>query len=273
MILIPEYWHAVARGIDAENDKATIFIHHNASLGVAREAILRKVIIDHTPEPFKVQTGFVCHVQDNIDTGEQSSPWMSRQYDLLVHDPWHSRPFYAIDQLVVVPRRSARCVVEVKSYLGKRAFEKKLEIWRETAWIPVPTFGFAYDGLKFTNFVQRLATAVKNNQRGVPQCLVVHRKNYIFFRSVYRLAPTKQSSRLIAKHQFGIDFGNQKKHLGSSTAIFLELYSRWLKNSFDHVVESELLYWFNRLELAEESKISIDDEGKVNYGSINDGTT
>ena len=33
MLPIPEYWQAVARAIDAEDAKASIFIKHNASIG------------------------------------------------------------------------------------------------------------------------------------------------------------------------------------------------------------------------------------------------
>jgi hypothetical protein len=40
MLPIPEYWQAVAKAIDAEDAKASIFVKHNASIGAAREAIL-----------------------------------------------------------------------------------------------------------------------------------------------------------------------------------------------------------------------------------------
>jgi len=65
----------------------------------------------------------------------------------------------------------------------------------------------------------------------------------------------RKESAPFSEIQFAIDFGNQKMRLGSSTAILLELYSRWVKKSSDHVVESEFLHWFNRLDLADESKV------------------
>jgi len=125
MILIPEYWHAVARGIDAETTRQLFSFAITRAWRRARSDFAQ-LIADHTPEPFKVQTGFVCYIRENLDTGEQTSPWMSRQYDLLIHDPRDSRPFYAIDQLVLCHADQFRCVVEVKSYLGKRAFTRDI---------------------------------------------------------------------------------------------------------------------------------------------------
>jgi hypothetical protein len=139
MIPVPEYWQAVALGIEAEDRKATLFIRQNDSLGAAREAILRDLIRRQTPEPFRVRTGFVFQVNPE--------PWSSRQCDILVYDPTVAQPYYEIGELVVVPRPAARAVVEVKTGLEERTFNELLGVWETTFWLPVPTIGFAYGGV------------------------------------------------------------------------------------------------------------------------------
>jgi hypothetical protein len=106
MLDLPEYWHAVAGSLDAEDKKAGVFIHHHHSLGVAREAILRDWLIRHTPEPYRASTGFIYQF-----SGEW---WDSQQCDILVYDPTIAQPDYAIGSMVVVNRQAAKLVIEVK---------------------------------------------------------------------------------------------------------------------------------------------------------------
>src|SRR4051794_18514958 len=79
MLNTPEYCQAVARGIDAEEAKARLFIHHNDSLGSAREAILRDVLVKHTPEPYKVRTGFIYQGRTSTGGKEGQAGWAVRQ--------------------------------------------------------------------------------------------------------------------------------------------------------------------------------------------------
>lgn len=66
MLDVPEYWQAVAGGIDAEETKASLFIKHAPSIGVAREIILRELLVRHTPEPFRIATGFIYNYLEGI---------------------------------------------------------------------------------------------------------------------------------------------------------------------------------------------------------------
>lgn len=269
MILIPEYWRAVARGIDAEDEKASIFIRHRPSLGIARETILRTLVANHTPEPFDVHTGFINYLLQNVESRKLTAHWHSKQCDLLVYDPRVDRPYYAIDQLVVVPRNAVKSVIEVKSELKLDTFQEILMIWRETGWVPAPTFGFAFEGVKFSTFLKYLRTSIRTSLAGVPECLVVHCKNYIFVRSSYRLAPISPKRHRPAKYQLAVDFGSAENELGSATAMFLELYRRSLAEPFDSA-ESYLLNWFNGLALSDNAKVSIDDRGGLRTGPIHE---
>src|SRR4051812_34714922 len=112
MIPAPAYWQAVAKGIDAEDQKASLFVRHPARPGGAREVILRNLLIHQTPEPFRVSSGFVCKFV-------WADPIATRQCDVLVYDPRVAQPYYAIDSFVVVSQPASRLVVEVKSNLGQ----------------------------------------------------------------------------------------------------------------------------------------------------------
>jgi hypothetical protein len=50
---VDAYFRAVARGIDAEEEKASLFLCHKGSLGTAREAILSTV----TPATLQLRIG------------------------------------------------------------------------------------------------------------------------------------------------------------------------------------------------------------------------
>src|SRR4051812_15917654 len=59
MLVNDKLWEAIALGITAEDRKIRLFIHHNLSRGVAREALLRNIVVQHTIHPYCVRSGFV----------------------------------------------------------------------------------------------------------------------------------------------------------------------------------------------------------------------
>ena len=259
MLQIPEYWKAVARSIDAEEQKASIFIHHKHSLGVAREAILRDLLIKHTPEPYRVGTGFIY--QFNTDW------WDSRQCDVLVYNPAIAQPDYAIGGLVVVNRQTARLVIEVKTSLEKDTLQQILDVHDSVHWLPVPTLGFAYDGWTFETFLEHLTKSIKTARFGVPDCIAVHRQNYLFVRSYYRLAPRPDAPgrHRPAQYQFAVNFGATGKDEGRASATFLDFYLQLLRTDF---LDSHLARWFSSLNLPRDSMVRISDEGEIQYGPI-----
>src|SRR4051812_13006815 len=115
-----DFWEAIALGINAENRKIEIFIHHNLSRGIAREALLRSIIVQHTPEPYQVRSGFV-YTDD-----PKAVP--TKQCDDLVYNPQQYRPYYQIDEFVVVHPDAVRSLAEVKSEINDREFKKIREM-------------------------------------------------------------------------------------------------------------------------------------------------
>src|SRR4051794_12128481 len=106
MLFRSDLWEAIALGITAENKKIEIFVHHNLSIGIAREALLRNIIVQHTPHPFVVRSGFVY--TDNHKIAPH------KQCDVLVYDPRVWQPYYQIDEFVVASPDSSVLITEVK---------------------------------------------------------------------------------------------------------------------------------------------------------------
>lgn len=260
MIKIPEYWQAIARGIDAEEQKASILIRHNASVGAAREAILRDVLVKQTPVPYRVASGFVF-----VD---QPQEWCSKQCDVLVYDPTVAQPYYSIGDLCVVARWSAKLVSEVKSRLDQEAWSELLGIWSDTSWVPVPTLGFAYDGVTFDTFLNYLKTTIRDEDKGVPTLVAVHGRNYLFLRSEYRLAPdeSRPKRHRPAVFQIAVNFGEIERYSGWASATFLDFYLRFLRG---WIPETEITRWFNDLGLPDSSLASFSDDGEVTFGKLN----
>ena len=161
-------------------------------------------------------------------------------------------------------------VVEVKSNLKERTFHDILGVWRTTDWLPVPTLGFAYDGVAFKTFLGYVIEAIKNEEQGIPECIAVHRQNYLIVRSSYRLAPDASAPKRHrpAEYHFAVDFRATDKGDGSASAAFLDFYDRLLSNGHGWMDETHLRTWFNRLDLPQEQLVRITNDGVVNYGPI-----
>jgi hypothetical protein len=170
-------WQAIGAGIDAEDARVGLLVSHNESRGVAREAILRDLLIRQTPEPYRVTTGFLCHADaKRIDH--------SSQCDVLVYDPRIGRPYYEISAFAVVPRDAARVIAEVKTTLDTRAIEDIFAKSRHPAgWNPVPMFGFAFDGVSFDTAMETFGRCMKEDPAAPVQCVAVHRANYVIIRT------------------------------------------------------------------------------------------
>jgi len=256
---ISDYWQAVARAIDAEDTKAQFFIHHNASIGAAREAILRDWLVKHTPEPYRVGTGFIYQ--------QAPEPWSSRQCDVLLYDPTVAQPDYAISGLAVVHRGVARLVIEVKTTLDKATLGEALDVHESVGWLAMPTLCFAFDGVTFTTFVDHLRTAIRTSVHGVPDCIAVHKRNYLFVRSGYFLAERTDTPNRHrpAKYQFAVDFRARE---GIAAATFLSFYLSLLRRG--RLSAEEVQMWLRdlALELPEDAMVRISDEGEVEYGPV-----
>src|SRR5262245_56283404 len=96
----PRYWQAVAKSIDAEDQKASLFIKRNLAVGMARDEILRDLLRRCTPEPYRVGTGFIHQMLPD-------NHYCSPQLDIVLYDPTVAQPDYRIGELVVIPRCAA----------------------------------------------------------------------------------------------------------------------------------------------------------------------
>jgi len=238
------YWTVIAEGIDVEDKKMNLFVRHNHSRGIAREAILRSLLVAQTPKPFVVSTGFVH------DIGSRPP----KQCDVLVYDPSVSQPYYRLDEFVVVPPKAAKVAVEVKSDLNLEEFRKLMAMRRQSS---KPVLGFAFEGWPFKRFCKELAAEVRQDLRKVPECIVVHRKNYVGIRAMGWSPSTKNEAYL------AIDFASRTP--GQATSILLDAYMKLLNENKIH--DGSLHQWFNELSgLPVNARVVILPDGKTTSG-------
>jgi hypothetical protein len=257
-IPVPAYWQAVAQSIDAQDAMATLFITHRASIGAAREEILKELLRAHTHEPYRVQSGFVHRLYT-----EPHERYCSPQLDVVVFNPCVAQPDYSIGHLAVLSDRAVAAIVEVKTDLDGAELSSILDIWENVSWLYIPMFGFAFDGLTFSTFVEQMAEAIRTRAQGVPQCLAVHRRNYVFVRSHYRLNERHGRHRP-AEFQFAVDFGSSNDARGQAAGCLLNFFlGRLGRLDFEHLTR-----WFNDLPIAAEQKVRFSADGDVEYGNV-----
>ena len=251
-----EYWQAVAKGLEAESEKASVYVTHALSLGIAREAILRRVLIDETPGAYLVKTGLIRE--------KSQGGVVSRQCDLLVYNPADDTPFYRMDDFVVIPAAMAKIVVEVKSGLNAKEKDSDLEqimdIWSSNRLLSIQTMGFAYEGMMPETFIQHAIRLFKNDTANLPVCLAVHSRNYLGIRPATYALGQNLPFFLLKFGAFGADGA------AMATAYFLQWYSMLLNKS-----PLELHYvkdWFNRVQLPTEAKCRIMSDGSVIEGDM-----
>ncbi|HYH68328.1 MAG TPA: DUF6602 domain-containing protein, partial [Urbifossiella sp.] len=230
MLSNPDYWSIVAKGIDLEDEKIGLFVQHKHSRGIAREAILRSLLVNHTRHPFVVSTGF-CY--------DRTPEEPSKQCDVLVFDPREGLPYYRLDEFVVAPPEATRLAIEVKSFLDRVEFDT-LAAARRT--FPRPMFGFAFDGVSFETLCEYLAAEITaeapyGERRGIdvmPECICVHRRNLLGIRATAWSPSTSNQCYLV------IDFSKvQNPSPGSATGHFLFtcddlLREQWIHDGYVH---------------------------------------
>jgi hypothetical protein len=161
-------------------------------------------------------------------------------------------------------------VIEIKSSLNTTTFGEILRIWQSVSWLPVPTLGFAYDGVSFNTFTKCLVKAVKAG-KGVPEGVAVHQHNYVFVRSAYRIPPGPRRHPRAAWH-LAVNFGAVEKEDGRASAAFLDFYHRLLTQKCE-LSERYLRDWFRSLDLPERALVTISEDGETKCGFIEDVAT
>ena len=255
MLHLREFYEAIARGIDAENEKASVYISHAASLGTAREIILRDVLRDSTPEPYRMGTGL-------IHGSIQGAPESSRQCDVLVYDPWINPPKYSFENFVVLDEFTPKLNIEVKSVLNLEAFTQAHDVSKSTWRFSQPTLAFAYESVQFKTLVNYYSDTISEADAQLPWCLAVHTNNFL------GIIP-RTTSLDHEKYALLIDCGRaEETHHGMATSVFLQLYDAWLRDR--KILSSENLYqWYNSLtDIPDDLRAYISQDGTVTNGPI-----
>ena len=88
---------------------------HNLSIGTFAEFILREFIRDNLPDKFSVAHGFI------VD-GQQ----LSHECDIIIYDSNNYAPVFRFQDFVVIESRAVHSVVEVKTQISRKTFDKVL---------------------------------------------------------------------------------------------------------------------------------------------------
>lgn len=229
-----EYWPLVSQSMDLEDRRLQLFVRHKPSLGIGREHIVRKFLAEHTPEPFRVSTGFIAvPLRPDI---------LSDQCDVLVYNPQIAQPLFRIDEFIVAGSICVRIAIEVRSKLtfgrpdsalrGKADKSGIAQVFKIAESMhrsfSTEVFGFGFDGPSFKVFRAGLAQLVSQRLPRVPECILVHSKNYIAIRSSRSSEPIMERK----EHWLLVDFSELGSHAqGFATALFLKCYHERIKHN------------------------------------------
>jgi hypothetical protein len=252
------FWRAVAKGIDSEYEKASLFTKNRQALGLAREAIIRDLLSHQTPHPLRVSTGFIVGREGTVSSG---------QCDILVYDPRRAQPVYATSAFDIVPDLAAAAAIEVKTELDNREWLDVIRLWQTARQFPVQFLAFGYDGPPFANFLKLLAGSIAPDKSvlGVPDFVVVHYRNYFGFRQRPRMACTPQA-------YFAVDCGHGQESGGAAAGWFFRFYDEWLRadNHAYHLPENMFNLNIPAIfeDLPQEAKAWIDTDGQIHHGQL-----
>ena len=260
--------------LKGESLKASCYVTHGSSLGILREKMVSRLLVQETPDRFRVETGLIRN-----HTHEKTS----RQCDLLVYEPQLEATLYRWEDFVVVHDTSARAVVEVKSNLEKSDFDDLLNIHRslidlefqKPGQVFIPTFGYALQGVTFDTFVSYLRQAIIENPLGLdndkkllnlPVCIAVQSRNYLAVRPFAR--PTGSIDCVCAINLAMAIESDKHPADGIETGFFLQIYSEVLRLRIGALNAGILYEWFNNLPLKPEGKMWITVDGEVHQGNV-----
>lgn len=120
---------AITSELLANSQRIDLLIEHNQTKGNFREHLLRNVLKKYLPGKFEVATGFIDGCK--------------RQCDILIYDGHNYSPYFKEEGLVVIPAKSLRAVIEVKTTLNTSTLKDGLSLLDEisrTRNFPVPFF-------------------------------------------------------------------------------------------------------------------------------------
>ncbi|MGV3705400.1 MAG: DUF6602 domain-containing protein [Arcticibacter sp.] len=130
------FLEGIADELISRSERVELLIEHSVSKGNYRELLLRNVLQKYVPKKYAVATGFI-----------EGCP---RQCDIIIYDAHNFSPFFQDGDLVVVPGKSVRAVIEVKSTLSTSELSDALDLLWDVARhrnLPAPFLKaiFAFD--------------------------------------------------------------------------------------------------------------------------------
>lgn len=266
-----DFVRGIAMVLKGECLKAKAFVTHSGSIGTLRERMVRRFVIDETPDRFRVETGLI--------RGAAST---SRQCDLLIYDAEHRAPLYRWEDFVVITSANAKAVIEVKTMLNQQGFNELTDVQTSVVSVQgggfIPTFGYALEGVTFDTFVGYVATVVTQNPLGNviqglplhlnwPVCIAVQNRRYLGFRHLggrtanpFCFCAIDLSQSTNSSLDLDID--------GIETGYFLQIYDLVLHDPCNSMWSDILFTWFNQLPVADSGKVWITTDGQIHRGNI-----
>ncbi len=263
---------AIMQIMQSESQKAQFFVPHMLSLGMLRERILQRVIVESLPRKLSVNTGLITH--EEYDPEEQKRiRRFSRQIDILIHDHFNHAPLYQLDDFVVCSLSAAKCGIEVKSRLKEKDFLDMVGVNVSIRGLSIHNyhcdgFGYAMKGPSFSKFIDYYKAVFDSKDFNshafatFPIAVVCQDQNYVCVRPC--LTHKTKAKHFVfyakAKHE---SFPRLK---GWASAVFIELLSlygtRSQPSNHGEPIHPYIIYdWHARLPDSEFEKYYLDVNG------------
>ena len=271
---VEDFARGIAMVLQGESLKASCYVTHGASLGTLREKMVSNFVRHETPERFRVGTGLVRSHDRNVT---------SRQCDLLIYESDSVAPLYRWDDFVIVHDTAARAVIEVKSEMDQRNFDKLLDVHislidielRSGGGVFIPTFGYGLCGVAFETFLTYLKNALTSNrlnvadnqrQLNLPLCITVQKHNYLGIRPL-RSTPGNPDAFCVVDFSKATDQKAQPVD-GIETGFFLHFYTEVLRSRTLAIEDTMLYQWFNNLPVGNDGKAWVTPDGVIHPGNV-----
>lgn len=145
------FLEAIGDEIISKSQRIELLIQHNSTKGNYREEIFRGILRKYLPKKYEVATGFI--------------EGCKRQCDILIYDSQNFSPLFREGDLVVLPEKSVRAVIEVKSTLDSGQLSDALDLLWEVSRHrnnPAPIFKGIFAFKKGYETEKGMANAINN---------------------------------------------------------------------------------------------------------------
>jgi hypothetical protein len=271
-LMEPTFEESVMRIIQAESDKAKLFVKHKLSLGQLREKIFRRVLFDHLPRKVTISTGVIVHTEWD-DKAKAHTDRHSEQIDLLLHDHFDHVPLYQFDDFIVSDLWGAMAGIEVKTFLNKAGFKdmvnKNLSIRNLSREPKADGFGFALDGYDYSKFRAYVSDAITlpshdHNMASLPVVTCCQLKNYVCVRPSLTNAENERHHAFCVRPRRGLS--------GWALAVFLRCLRVYVTDEYkygrDQRLPSGVIYnWYNDLPFDQFEKYHVNNVGEWQPGA------